>query len=195
MEFPDPSVIGNQAPLVTENTVNLGGQYRRPLGDGNFNLFARADYQRIGETWWDPANSTVRNPVDLLDLRLGLEGDSWSVVGWQRNFNDVEYNAEFSPGGFVFKAKPRRWGSTSRNASRVGRHAAPACRETELAAKTAAPSANQANRRALASARTSAALQARGRSGGNAATRLYRQLLADILHGRQRPGLGYGSCR
>jgi GntR family transcriptional regulator, carbon starvation induced regulator len=56
-----------------------------------------------------------------------------------------------------------------------------------LAAKTAVPGAKQATRRAGAAARTSAASQARGRSGG-AATRLYRQLLADILHGRQRPG-------
>lgn len=110
VEFPDPSVIGNQAPLVTENTVNFGAQYRRPLGGSGLDLFLRADYQRIGKTWWDPANSTVRDPVNLLDWRVGIEGESWSLVGWQRNFNDVEYNAEFSPGGFVFKAKPRRWG-------------------------------------------------------------------------------------
>jgi iron complex outermembrane receptor protein len=102
--------IGNQAPLVTENTVNVGAQYRRPLGGSGLDFFARTDYQRIGKTYWDPANSTVRDPVNLLDWRLGIEADSWSVVAWQRNFNDVEYNAEFSPGGFVFKAKPRRWG-------------------------------------------------------------------------------------
>ena len=74
------------------------------------NFFGRADYQRLGDTWWDPANSTVRNPVNLVDLRFGLEGESWSVVAWTRNLNDVQYNAEFSPGGFVFKAKPQRWG-------------------------------------------------------------------------------------
>jgi iron complex outermembrane receptor protein len=108
--FDDPTAIGNQAPLVTENTVNLGAQYRRNVGSGGLGLFARADYQRLGKTYWDPQNSTVREPVDLLDWRIGIEGESWSVVGWQRNFNDVEYNAEFSPGGFVFKAKPRRWG-------------------------------------------------------------------------------------
>ena len=73
-------------------------------------MFARVDYQRLGKTYWDPQNSTVRDPVDLLDWRVGIEGESWSLVGWQRNFNDVQYNAEFSPGGFVFKAKPRRWG-------------------------------------------------------------------------------------
>jgi iron complex outermembrane receptor protein len=109
-ESATPSDIGNQAPLVSENTVNLGAEYVHPIGGRGLSLFLRADYQRIGKTYWDPANSTVRDPVNLLDLRAGIEGDSWSAVAWQKNFNDVEYNAEFSPGGFVFKAKPRRWG-------------------------------------------------------------------------------------
>jgi iron complex outermembrane receptor protein len=104
------SDIGNQAPLVSEDTTNFGVQYRRPFSSSGRSFFARADYRRIGETWWDPSNSTVREPVNLLDLRVGIEGESWSVVGWQKNFNDVEYNTEFSPGGFVFKAKPQRWG-------------------------------------------------------------------------------------
>jgi len=107
---PVPADVGNKAPLVSENTTNAGIQYRRPFGGSGLNFFARADYHRIGDTYWDPSNSTVRDPVNLLDWRIGIEGESWSLVGWQRNFNDVEYNAEFSPGGFVFKGKPRRWG-------------------------------------------------------------------------------------
>ena len=79
----------------------------RPLG---LDFFLRADYQRLGKTWWDAANSTVRDPVNLLDWRVGIEGDGWSIVGWQRNANDVLYNTEFSPGGFLWKAKPRRYG-------------------------------------------------------------------------------------
>jgi len=107
---PVPADVGNKAPLVSENTTNAGIQYRRPFGGSGLNFFARADYHRIGDTYWDPSNSTVRDPVNLLDWRIGIEGESWSLVGWQRNFNDVQYNAEFSPGGFVFKGKPRRWG-------------------------------------------------------------------------------------
>lgn len=106
----DPAHIGNQAPLVTEDTINAGAQYRRPIGGAGLELFLRTDYQRIGDTWWEPNNVTVRDPVNLLDWRLGVQSDNWSLVGWQRNFNDVRYNAEFSPGGFVFKARPRTWG-------------------------------------------------------------------------------------
>jgi iron complex outermembrane receptor protein len=104
------AAIGNQAPLVTEDTINLGAQYRRPIGNGGLQFFLRGDYQRIGDTWWDPANTTVRDPVNLLDWRVGIEADTWSITGWQRNANDVRYNAEFSPGGFLFKARPRTWG-------------------------------------------------------------------------------------
>ncbi len=32
-DMEDPSVIGNQAPLVSEDTYNLGAQWRQPLGE------------------------------------------------------------------------------------------------------------------------------------------------------------------
>jgi len=105
----DPITIGNQAPLVTHDTTNVGMRYHKPFGDG-LELELRADYQRLGKTYWEPYNVTVRNPVNLLDLRAGVRGKDWSVTAWERNANNELYNAEFSPGGFVFKAKPRRWG-------------------------------------------------------------------------------------
>jgi iron complex outermembrane receptor protein len=109
-KFVDAAALGNKAPLVSDDTVNAGVQYHQPLGGNGLELFVRGDYQRIGDTYWEPYNVTVRDPVNLLDLRIGLKGDGWSLTAWQKNFNDVQYNAEFSPGGFVFKAKPRRWG-------------------------------------------------------------------------------------
>jgi iron complex outermembrane recepter protein len=108
-EPPGSNFRGNQAPLVSKNTLNLGTEYRQPLG-GGLNGVVRLDFQEIGRTWWDPANSTSRDPVDLLDLRLGLEGESWSVTAWSKNLTNEKYNAEFSPGGFLFRALPRRYG-------------------------------------------------------------------------------------
>ncbi len=52
----------------------------------------------------------MRDPVNLVDIRAGLEGDRWSVTGFATNLLDTRYNAEFSPGGFVFKARPRVYG-------------------------------------------------------------------------------------
>jgi iron complex outermembrane receptor protein len=118
----DPADIGNQAPLVSEYTLNIGAQLRRPLPfmDG-LTGFIRTDFEVIGPTYWYPDNFTKRNAVHLLNLRAGVEMENWAVTFWSRNLNDEIYNAEWSPGpmffpnpgyanNFVFKAPPRRWG-------------------------------------------------------------------------------------
>ncbi len=110
----DPTVIGNQAPLVSRNTGNAGVQYRQPLAD-ELSATVRLDYQEIGRTWWEPYNITSRDPVSLVDLRLGLQGTRWAVTAWSKNLTNKTYNAEFSPGnvggsGFLWRALPRRYG-------------------------------------------------------------------------------------
>jgi iron complex outermembrane recepter protein len=105
----DPKVIGNEAPLVSRTTANLGVQYRQPLAN-DLNAVLRVDYQEIGRTWWDPYNVTSRDPLNLVDARLGVEADRWSVTAWSKNLTDKKYNTEFSPGGFLWKALPRRYG-------------------------------------------------------------------------------------
>ncbi|MGN6453390.1 MAG: TonB-dependent receptor [Steroidobacteraceae bacterium] len=105
----DPTVVGNRPPLLTKDTINAGFQVHQPLADG-VNGVLRLDYQMIGTTWWDPYNVTSRDPVDLLDLRAGLEGERWSVTAWSKNLTNKVYNAEFSAGGFLWRAPPRRYG-------------------------------------------------------------------------------------
>ena len=56
-------------------------------------------------------NSTSRNPINLVDARAGVEGGNWGLFAFAKNLFDEEYNAEFSPGGFVFKARPRVYGA------------------------------------------------------------------------------------
>ena len=109
-DFPDASVIGNEAPQISRYTLNLGAQYAGPISDSLDGLL-RIDYRRTGKTWWEPFNTTVRNPVDIVDARAGVTMDNGlSVTAFASNlFNEI-YNAEFSPGGFVFRARPRRYG-------------------------------------------------------------------------------------
>lgn len=109
-EFPDPAVIGNEAPLISRSTLNLGAQWTPELATG-LDGFVRVDYRRTGRTWWDVQNTTVRDPVDLVDVRVGVEGDNWGLFGFAKNVFDTTYNAEFSPGGFVFKARPQVYGA------------------------------------------------------------------------------------
>lgn len=115
-----PIDVGKQAPLVSEYSANLGLQYRRPIHEG-LSMFVRTDLEAIGPTWFYPDNFTERDPVELVNARLGIEGGAWSATLWAKNLTDEEYNAEWSPGpqffpnpgytnNFVFKALPRRWG-------------------------------------------------------------------------------------
>ncbi|HLS80973.1 MAG TPA: TonB-dependent receptor [Steroidobacter sp.] len=115
------SDVGNQAPLVSEYTVNLGLQYRRRISQSGIRAFVRTDVEAIGPTWFYPDNFTERDSLELVNLRFGLQGDVWSATAWIKNLRDEEYNAEWSPGpqffpnpgytnNFVFKAPPRRWG-------------------------------------------------------------------------------------
>ena len=114
-----PDDAGNQAPLVSEYTANLGLQYRRDFG--GVSAFFRADLNVTGPTWFYPDNFTKRGRINLLDLRAGFDTGAWEIVAWGKNLSDEEYNAEWSPGpmffpnpgyvnNFVFKALPRRWG-------------------------------------------------------------------------------------
>ena len=110
----DPTVIGNQAPLVSKDTINAGAEYRQPLAAG-LNGTVRLDYQQIGRTWWEPYNITSRDPVSLVDLRVGLQAERWTLTAWSKNLTNTIYNAEFSPGnvggaGFLWRALPRRYG-------------------------------------------------------------------------------------
>jgi iron complex outermembrane recepter protein len=115
-----PHVVGQQVPLVSDYTANIGATWTKPLRSG-MDLVLRGDYRMIGDTYWGPGdpdptvapilpwNELPRDAYDVLDMRVGLHGDDWSVTVWSKNALDEKYNEEFSfP--FVFKALPARWG-------------------------------------------------------------------------------------
>jgi iron complex outermembrane recepter protein len=108
-DMEDRTVIGNKPPLLTKSTINAAVQVHHPIGNG-LNGSVRLDYNRIGTTWWDPYNVTTRDPVDLVNLRASIEGSRWGVTAWSRNLTNKIYNAEFSPGGFLWRASPRKFG-------------------------------------------------------------------------------------
>ena len=104
-------------PLAPEYTANVGVNWTKPLNSGR-SFVIRGDWRAVGETWWGPGdvaisplpwNQLPRDPYNLLDVRLGMEGDDWSVMLWSKNALDEEYNEEFSH-PFVWKGEPMRWG-------------------------------------------------------------------------------------
>jgi iron complex outermembrane receptor protein len=68
----DPNDVGNEAPLVSRYTANIGLQYRHVVRTG-WSAFVRSDIEVIGPTWFYPDNFTKRDTVGLLNLRGGVD--------------------------------------------------------------------------------------------------------------------------
>ncbi|MEM7612052.1 MAG: TonB-dependent receptor [Pseudomonadota bacterium] len=106
----DPTAVGNDAPYIAENTLNLGIQSDRPISDG-LNLFARLDLERRGEQFWDVNNSTARDALDFVNARVGVRSsdDRWELIASGQNLTDELYNSEWVAGGFSARAPGRIW--------------------------------------------------------------------------------------
>ena len=85
---------GNKTPTTNDYSLNLTARYAVSVASG-FDLSARVDYERLGRLYWHVDNSDFQDPIDLVHLRLGLQGKSWSVSGFVRNMGDTRYNVEF----------------------------------------------------------------------------------------------------
>ena len=111
-----PLTVGNDVPQAPEQTYNFGAAFEYPVG--NMTLFARADWQYVGKTWFhtlqgeqtptiwqaffgpgilqDFTNSQ-RDSYNTLNLRLGLQTENWSITAWGRNITDESYLEEVIP--------------------------------------------------------------------------------------------------
>jgi iron complex outermembrane receptor protein len=92
---PNPALVGNRLPNVARSNSVLGAQLNQPLND-KIELNARAEWNRSGSMWFDIQNTanSVRNPVDLVNVRLGVGTDQLEVSLWARNLLDKQYATE-----------------------------------------------------------------------------------------------------
>ncbi len=112
-----PLSVGNDVPQAPDKTFNLGAAVEFPFGNDK-NIFARADWQYIGETWFhtlqgeqtptiwqaffgpgllqDFSNSK-RDSYNTLNLRVGISAEDWSITAWGRNITDEQYLEEIIP--------------------------------------------------------------------------------------------------
>ncbi len=133
-----PVTVGNKSPYTADYTINLGTQLDLPISD-RLDFVTRADYRITGPTWFhtlqNNTNPTLfsgllpisalalpsfvgdadysisrRDTFGVMDLRVGIEGERWSVIAYAENlFNEkylnevitaVEFGGSFiSPGG------------------------------------------------------------------------------------------------
>lgn len=80
---------GNQVPFAPKLTYNLALQYRAANG-----IFARAELQGLGETFFDEANTLQQDPYAIVNARLGYEFENMGIYLFANNIFDTEYFAQ-----------------------------------------------------------------------------------------------------
>jgi iron complex outermembrane recepter protein len=104
------SILGRKLPQNPDSTLNVGVGYRAPFGDER-EWFARLDWQRLGEVFWEPENFVGRDDLGLLDVRAGITSGGWELTGWIKNATDEDWIAEeANPNGIVYYGKPQQYG-------------------------------------------------------------------------------------
>jgi len=106
----DPTTVGNDAPYIADSTLNLGFQYEMPVTP-SIDLFVRGDYERRGEQFWEPNNTTARDALGFFNARIGARASDgrWELIASGQNLNDELYNSEWVAGGFSARAPGRIW--------------------------------------------------------------------------------------
>lgn len=138
-----PDTVGNKSPYTPDYTVNFGGDVTVPIND-KIEFLVRADAQLIGPTWFHTvqggAGATIFNPLFelgfgpgagglgtgdfinsqrdsylTLDMRAGLQGETWSLMAFAQNLTDENYLEEVIPapefgGSFLAPGTQRRMG-------------------------------------------------------------------------------------
>ena len=135
-----PLSEGNTVPQAPQETGNLGAELVLPLA-GELRLLSRIDWQYTGRMWFHTLQGertptiwnaffcagnpncsfdqdfsrSARDAFSLLDLRIGVAGEQWSLTAWGRNLADEEYLQEVIPapefgGSFIHPSARRSYG-------------------------------------------------------------------------------------
>ena len=106
-------IVGNQAPLTPDSTVNLGVEVLKDFSffEQDFESYLKVNYQRIGELFFIAENFAERDALGLIDLTIGADiGEHISLVGRVDNLSNENFCSElFNPGGFCFPGALRKW--------------------------------------------------------------------------------------
>lgn len=107
---------GNFQPFASRWSANLSVQYTYRFDTG-VSAVARLDYNWKSAFYWDTAN-TIREPGHgLLNARIGLETEGWSIGLFARNLLDQEYRiraAMYSGQAMAIPGEPRTVGLIAR---------------------------------------------------------------------------------
>lgn len=93
----EPGSVGKYTPKANPVKVNLGVQYKTPVM-AHVEGSIRLDFEHRGVKYWHPDNVAVSDPIDLINLRIGLSEakNKWSASLFVRNLTNKKYYADFN---------------------------------------------------------------------------------------------------
>lgn len=91
-----PSAVNNKTPQVNAYNLNGSVQYKIPLG-GDITLRPYAGFERRGPIYWSEDNLFRTGPKNIVDLRLFLEGENWSIGAFAKNIGNTRYPTRVGP--------------------------------------------------------------------------------------------------
>lgn len=138
-----PVTVGNKSPYTADYTLNLGTQFEVPITN-SVDLVGRVDYRLTGPTWFHTLQNntnptlfsgllpgsalglpsfvgdadysiTRRDAFDVVDARIGVQTDRWSLFAYAENLFNKKYlsevitAAEFG-GSFISPGGRQRFG-------------------------------------------------------------------------------------
>ncbi len=86
-------VGGNQITRTSKFQFYGSATYEIPDVVGDFGAFVRADYSHRGKQFPLGANLARTGAIDLVNARIGLRSDTYTIAAWVDNLFDKEYNA------------------------------------------------------------------------------------------------------
>lgn len=96
------NVAGNDIPYSPDYILNLGSQLSFDVG-GGAELYARLEFQFMGDYEFDPSNRAGQDAILLANFRLGARKGAYFVEGFVNNALDEDYiGVAFpTPAGFL----------------------------------------------------------------------------------------------
>lgn len=91
LAFDTSTFEGKWAPKVPRYTLNLSAQFTPPITD-TLEGVARIDFTRKGRVFWHPDNLDTQAPYNLVNARLGVRTDRWSIGAYADNLFNKRYD-------------------------------------------------------------------------------------------------------
>ncbi|MCL4776356.1 MAG: TonB-dependent receptor [Gammaproteobacteria bacterium] len=111
-----PDTVGNESPYTPDWTGNLGARFSWPIASTGLDFIANVDVRAVGDTWFHTVQDqsrptlfslfgfgygqygpTERDAYTLVDARVGVQGEHWSIVAFGKNVFDEDYIEEAIP--------------------------------------------------------------------------------------------------